>query len=236
MNLPDFLIIGAARCGTSSLHRNLELHPKICGPENLGGNKKEVHFFDRKYRLGLDWYSKQFPAEKNGRLFFESTPNYLYQETCPKLIKRHLPDAKFIVMLRNPIDRAWSHFWHWKNKLGWTEQIFNNKDHIVIQKGIYIDQLKRWRKCFSETQFMWIQSEMFFKDPQIWIDTIFCELDLEEIQIKNPIYYDPVREKAKKKDKYPQMPRRIRQKLSEFYKSHNEKLYDFLKIDFGWDK
>jgi hypothetical protein len=230
MKKPDFLIIGAARSGTSSLHKSLAKHPNIKA-SIIGGNQKEVHFFDKKYSLGLDWYFKLF---NGSHLNFESTPNYLYDKRCPKRIHEALPDCKFIVMLRNPVDRAYSHYRNWKKKEGWNANVLKNQEHMVVKKGIYIEQLMRWFQYFKRDQFMIIRSEDFHGNPERIIQDIFHWLRLPANNIKG-IYYDPVNKNQDKPNpKHQQIPSGLRTWLRHYYKPYNELLYQFIGRDMGW--
>src|SRR5690348_836405 len=115
--LPDFLVIGAQRGGTTSLYQYLQVHPFI-----EPATTKEVHFFDRRFHKGLAWYRGHFPTalEKyraehlRGGMFLtgEATPSYLFLPYIPKRVVRVLPHARFIVLLRNPVERAYSHYRH----------------------------------------------------------------------------------------------------------------------------
>ena len=107
-HLPDFLILGAQKAGTTSLHFYLNQHPKI-----VGSSPKEVRFFDRdeNYKKGLDWYKKAFKdiSRPLGRhLYFEATPEYMYRRTAAERIYKFNPKLKFIVLLRDPVKRAYS--------------------------------------------------------------------------------------------------------------------------------
>lgn len=102
---PTALIIGAQKGGTTSLQRNLQDHPEI-----LTSYAKEVHFFDKYYNRGYGWYLKNFPKGAKHSQIVEATPNYLFCTYVPERVFSCLPSAKFIVLLRNPIDRAYSHF------------------------------------------------------------------------------------------------------------------------------
>ena len=115
--LPDFLISGAQRGGTTSLYNYLQAHPCFELPTT-----KELHFFDRKFHRGLAWYRAHFPTylEKcfaqriQGRAFLtgEATPNYLFHPLVSRRVAEVLPRVKLIVLLRNPVDRAFSHYHH----------------------------------------------------------------------------------------------------------------------------
>src|SRR5690242_6983741 len=115
--LPDFLIIGTQRGGTTSLYHYLEAHPCI-GPSTT----KEIHFFDRRVNKGIAWYRGHFPTriEKyyverlHGRAFItgEASPSYLFHPHVPRRIAKVLPHTKLIILLRNPIDRAYCQYYH----------------------------------------------------------------------------------------------------------------------------
>jgi len=103
---PDFLIVGAQKAGTSSLEFFLGRHPGI-----KRARKKEVGFFsrDKVYDLGANWYAKQFPHRgRLGVLLFEATPEYLYYPFVAERIFRFNPGMKLIILLRNPVERAFS--------------------------------------------------------------------------------------------------------------------------------
>lgn len=118
-NKPDFMIVGAQKSGTTSLFRYLAEAPGI-----VGSQPKEVHFFDRddNYRKGFNWYEKHFiaPFQKNV-LFFEASPTYLFREKVPERLKSYNPNLKIIVLLREPISRAYS---AWNMYRQWSEEGF----------------------------------------------------------------------------------------------------------------
>ncbi len=105
--LPDYIIAGAMRCGTTALNSYLRDHPDIAV-----SSAKEVHYFDAKYDLGLDWYREQFPDSAGAVAVGEATPNYIFRSEALDRIQQTLPDVKLLIMLRNPMDRAYSHYWH----------------------------------------------------------------------------------------------------------------------------
>lgn len=235
LKLPNFLIIGAARCGTSSLHRNLEKHPQIA-PPRIGGNGKEVHFFDHesKFKRGLSWYAKKWHDAKPDQLRFESTPNYLFHRQCPKRISHAIPNGRFIVMLRNPVDRAWSHFYFWHEKHGWSLDILKDKFSEILRKGIYYDQLRRWLCEYPLDRFLIIRSEDFFAAPGKVITDVHRWLGIKAIMDTKPTYFDPKREGAKKRTFIPKPPKDTEKFLRIFYAPHNQMLEDLLERGFEW--
>ena len=243
MGLPDFLIIGAARCGTSSLFSNLLKHPRLRGP-NLPLTRlrieKECHFFDKKInnrKFGLAWYKKRFQDPCKDVVFFEATPNYLFIPKVPELIFRYMPNAKFIVMLRNPVDRAWSHFFHWQRKARWNESVLKVENHEIVKKGIYWEQLKQWFRFFDRKQFLIIRSEDFYQDEKAVIFECFEFLDLSKHNFdrKKITYWDPVRDYLVSKRSYRKPPANIVNWLQNFYAPHNRRLEKLLNRKFGWD-
>ncbi len=116
--VPSFIIIGGARAGTTSLYAYLISHPNV-----LPATRKETAFFNYAYHPNLDWYRMYFPTaseqekmkKQRGQKIMitgEATPSYLIDPLVPKRISEMLPNVKLIVLLRNPIDRAFSHYHH----------------------------------------------------------------------------------------------------------------------------
>lgn len=106
---PNFLIVGAAKAGTTSLAAYLAQHPAVYIPP-----EKELHFFDRDqvYAKGWAWYTGRFAAAGDALALGEATPTYMAHERVALRMARHLPDVRLISILRNPIDRAYSYYWH----------------------------------------------------------------------------------------------------------------------------
>ena len=104
--LPDFVVVGAMRSGTTSLARYLGAHPQICM-----ATTKEVHFFDHNYEKGVGWYSQNFDPSPAHKRLGEATPGYLFHPKVPHRMAKVIPGSKLIALLRNPVDRAYSHYW-----------------------------------------------------------------------------------------------------------------------------
>jgi hypothetical protein len=250
--LPSFLIIGARRAGTTSLYDYLTHHPHIAAAK-----KKELHFFDREYPRGIGWYRSQFPwwlrvrkAVRTG----EATPYYLFHPAVPDRVKATLPDAKFIVLLRNPVDRAFSHYQGvarrgWEtlsfedaiaaepNRLaGEAEKLahpnymsFAHTNLSYVSRGMYADQLIEWTARFGWDRFLIIRSEDMYADPaKIHTQTLeFLELD--PIALRTYAHRNVGRWKE-------QIRPETRRRLQEFYRPHNQRLYELIGRDMGWER
>jgi hypothetical protein len=147
--LPTFLIVGAAKAGTTSLAAWLSAHPDVfVAPE------KEVHFFDRSYDRGVGWYRSRFAGARTERAIGEATPEYMALPQAVERMAEVVPDARLIAILRNPVDRAYSQYWH--QRLGGRERReFADvaRSHMsepsslqhpryYLTRGRYVDQLR----------------------------------------------------------------------------------------------
>lgn len=140
--VPDFLIVGAMRAGTTSLTRYLATHPQI-----FMSAMKEVHFFDRQFDRGLQWYTEHFAPARPGHLAGESTPMYSYAPDAVKRMAETVPDARLIMLLRNPVDRAYSHYCHniqrRRDDLDFLEAVLEEPLRLALPDGhrfAYIDR------------------------------------------------------------------------------------------------
>jgi hypothetical protein len=257
---PDFYIIGFAKCGTTSLFEYLISHPNVHPPKG-----KEIDFFDRLYSRGLNWYKVGFPFKiqkfidtkllKKKFLTGEATPRYIEHPHAINRIKEITPNAKFIILLRNPIDRAFSqHNMNVKNDYeinnfsdalkeeprriaNRIEKMTNDVSYYswnfdlyaYLEHGIYVDKIKRWMDVFPKEQFLIIQSEELLKNPSKIYNDVLEFLGLSKWEPKEFTLY----KKRKYKEK---MSSDLRHELVEYFKPHNKRLYDFLGKSFDWDK
>lgn len=164
---PNFLVIGAQKCGTSWISSIVRQHPEVFAPTT-----KELHFFNKEenYRKGIDWYQEQFAGAAKKKAIGEFTPNYFWTSNdskeieesgrtrdIPNLIKKHYPDIKIILALRNPVDRAISAFYHHikARRISPKSCIFDVKENYgILSMGYYDEHLKNFLKYFSEEQFL----------------------------------------------------------------------------------
>lgn len=179
--LPNFLIIGAVKAGTTWLSVNLRQHPDI-----FMAAEKEVKFFTRHYEKGVDWYAAHF-AEWNGQTAVgEATPLYLARSYVPARIKKTLGDnLKFIVSLRHPVDRAHSAFWFQYMRRRTIEPgddfltLFRQGKYF-LSPGNYFTHLSRYLDYFPLENFLvLIHEEDVSKKPQQGLERCFTFLDVD---------------------------------------------------------
>lgn len=184
MNLPTFIIGGAMKAGTTSLHYYLQAHPQVFIPER----PQELHFFDmdKNFEKGLDWYLNHFsPATPQHKAIGQTSPVYIYDPKVPPRIAQALPEVKLIFILRNPVDRAYSHYWHsikmGSEDLSFEQALEREQERIApggkpriafsyVDRGWYADQLERYSKHFSRDNMLILLSENMKKDPSGVID------------------------------------------------------------------
>lgn len=167
--LPNFLIIGAPRAGTTWIDKNLRDHPDV----HMAATK-EVHFFDREYERGLDYYRSFFDGWKGQRAVGEASPGYLHgqysRNDIPALIHRHLPDVRLVACLRNPVDRLYSEYWYVRAKdprnagLSFEEKIAQRPE--FIREGFYDEQLERYLRLFPREQLLVVFYDDLAPDPR----------------------------------------------------------------------
>ena len=261
--LPDFLIIGAQRGGTTSLYHYLQTHPSFKAPTT-----KELHFFDRNYHKGLLWYRAHFPTvwekayaqqmQRRALVTGEASPYYLFHPHVYQRLAQVMPHAKLIVLLRNPVDRAYSHYYH-SIELGYESRSFEEairderertaqerekilqdehyqshtyRHHSYLTRGIYVDQLQAWMCLFSREQFLILKSEDFYADPAAALKEVYTFLNLPatEFQLRKKEY------QSYNHTNSPKMDTASRTRLIEYFRPHNARLYALLGVDFGWDQ
>lgn len=165
MTLPDFLVIGAQRAGTTWLDNMLRTHPAI----RMSRNRKEVHFFDQNYDKGIDWYGSFFEAEGSDSVRVgETTPHYLYHPEVPSRVAEVLPEAQLVAILRDPIGRAFSQYGHNVKSKGWTLSFEEaiEEDPQLLERGKYMDQLRRFLPYFGRDQLLVMIFEEVTREPE----------------------------------------------------------------------
>lgn len=178
MSLPNFLGIGVQKAGTTLLYQLLKQHPQIYLPDS-----KELHFFDRdeEYQKGVSWYQNNyFGGAENYPWIGEITPSYIFFESAPERIFKTLgPNIKLIIILRNPVDRAYSHYWmQYKRgietfpfieallmELARIRQGYFGKTRFsYLTRGFYTEQIKRYLNYFPLENMKFFLFEEFILD------------------------------------------------------------------------
>lgn len=195
--LPNFLIVGAARSGTTTLYSHLKDHPEVYLPAN---KRPEPHFFLKaaEYAQGVAYYEQRFfSAWRNQRAVGEASTSYLFGPEVPKRVRSTLPDVKLICILRDPVERAFSSYWHTVKSgmetLSFDEAILREaerKDGMTgtamgeiapfayAERGLYYRQLSRWLSEFPRSQMEIVIFDDFVADPNKVLSEITHFLDV----------------------------------------------------------
>jgi len=241
--MPSFLIIGAQKGGTSSLFEYLLEHPDV-----QGSFIKEVQYFTRRHWIGVRGYRAFFPQIRNTtRHVGESTPYYLFSPEAPTRVHSLLPDVKLIALLREPVERAYSHYTHNCRRghetrsfeqcvaedirraksaggpgrvMGESEDTFRH--HSYVRRGLYADQLDRWISLFPRENIKLLRAEDLFADPAGITAETFEFLGLSRQAINTDTAHNQFAYAKKRREEF--------QDLSEFFREPNERLFDLTGI------
>jgi hypothetical protein len=247
--LPDFVIIGGQRCGTTSLYEALSRHRIVAA-----SFRKEIHYFDIHHARGEGWYRANFPirARLNGRISGEATPNYLAIPEAPGRMAGLVPDVRLVALLRNPVERAHS---AWKlrtyervekrefaraiedERAGVTgswegvgearqELWRRSKRFAYLDKSRYAEHLARWREHFASERLLIIQSEKLFSIPEETLGVIEDFLGLPHdpnVTLPRVNYTRPS-----------QIDTALRKELVEYFAPFNSELEQLAGQAFDW--
>ena len=241
VKVPNFIIIGCQRCGTTSLYTYLAQHPQILTPI-----KKEMDFFSWHFDRGIDWYLAHFPPMPSGEQFLtgEASPSYFDSREAPERLYRVFPEAKLIVLLRNPVDRAISQFYRLTG-LNWEarsldrvisdeiERLNQNPEYIIgeepgnyLARGRYIEFIKNWWTFFPREQLLILKSEDFYAGAATTVKQVLEFLDLPEYQLSEYQNANP--------GSYPPVNQSIRDWLRDYFRPYNQQLEEYLSTNFNW--
>ena len=254
--LPDFLVIGAKRCGTTSLFYHLPEHPCISKSphDNMG-------FFNDNFHLGVNWYKSFFPtiftrnkikSEFGNFLAFDVTTTYMEEESTANNVYQIKPNMKIIVILRNPVDRAYSQYhlnlrekaekrsfedameenMNELNKESYEryeiKPKFSVEENNYLKKGLYAQQLRHWLNIFPMESMLILSTEEFESNQQVIYNKIFEFLNISQFEVKNT--------EKMEKGSYPQMKSETRSLLLDYFRSHNNELFKLINKKFDWEK
>jgi hypothetical protein len=252
---PDFLVIGTPRSGTTSVYSLLTRHPSVAQSPT-----KEVAYFNVLFEKGPTWYRSHFPTLTN-RLRVrlrtgafatgEATPSYLYHPHVPERVRQFVPDVKLIVLVRNPIDRAYSHY-HLSLQTGYEtlsfeeaverepariegelEKMLADEKYLSFPRGYlayltmgcYAEHLERWLKVFPREQLLIAPIEKV-KSGEFAGEAIrFLGLPTASLSMSRPA----------NQLQYPPMAEETRERLRDHFRPHNERLWELLGADYGWN-
>jgi len=259
---PDYLIIGAKRGGTTSLSEYLLAHPNVGSLFPKAQNIKGLYYFDNNFTKGPAWYRSHFPTRERRRrmearlggpwLVGEATPYYLFHPAAAARAEQLAPQAKVIVLLRDPVDRAYSHYRervrHGAEPLGFAEAIaaeparlageeeriladpsyrsFAHENHSYVAQGEYITGLKRWLDRYPRSQVLILRSEDLYAEPGPTYDRTLDLLGLPRFRPR----------KFELTNYHPGSPMDpdVEAMLVEHFAPWNQRLEAFLEMDMGW--
>ncbi len=246
--LPDFLVIGAQKAGTTALYAYLRWHPGITGP-----SWKEVSYFDRHWWRGPAWYRGQFPVGAGDQLVGEASPSYLFHPLAPGRARSLLPGVKLIALVRNPVDRAYSQYQHEvalgrealsfeealaaedERTRGEVERLLTDPrafshawwDHTYAARGRYAEQLERWLAAFPREQLLVVATEELGERPAETYGSILAFLGAAPHALEEyPRVFD--------RDYAPMRPE-TRAALAATFSEPNRKLEELLGRRLPWE-
>ncbi|MEV7226885.1 sulfotransferase [Polymorphospora sp. NPDC051019] len=247
--LPDFLVIGGQRCGTTSLYHYLAAHPRI-----RTGTGKELQYFTLHHRRGTRWYRAHFPRTGPGEHTFEASPYYLFHPEVPARVAAALPEARFVALLRDPVERAYSHYLHTRSygaePLDFAAALAAEPDrlaaalragpdsrtahaalrnHSYAARGRYAEQLERWFAAVPRERVLVLRSEDLYAEPaRVYADVLrFLDLD--------PYTPDGFARHTRRVDRGESgLTDAVRAELAGHFAPHNARLADLLGWSSTW--
>jgi hypothetical protein len=250
VKLPNFLIVGGQKCGTSSLHHYLANHPSVWSPE-----KKELHFFDYYYDYGVPFYKRFFRKQPDNiadLLVGEATPEYIFHPYSAERISEVLPEVKAIVLLRNPIERAFS-AWGMGVRQGWESLNFEDaiaaegerirgdlykmstdknfygyewNHHSYLLRGHYSHQIENWLLHFKRENLLVLSAERFFSNTKEEFKKVCEFLELDE--------WYPEEFKNMFVGLNNELSIKTRKELETYFQPYNQELYALIEDDYAW--
>lgn len=259
---PDFLIIGTKRGGTTSLHDYLLRHPGVLPLFPSPQKVKGTYFFDEGWRRGRRWYLSHFPTILTRRLVArrlgyppiagEATPYYLFHPLAPARARAVAPDARIIVLLRDPVERAYSHYKE-RRKNG-TEPLdfagaidaepgrlegeedrivadpsyvsFHHRHSSYVAQSRYLEGLQRWLACYQDEQVLVLASEDLYTDPEGTYARVLDHLGLVDHPLTGARQLNAERSSA--------MDDGVRRRLEEALRTDAREVEAHLGRDMGW--
>lgn len=218
---PELVIVGAKRGGTTSLWKYLDAHPGILPTFPRAEQIKGTYFFDEEWHRGERWYRSHFPTDRQrtqaekrlgyAPVAFEASPYYLFHPHAPARAKQVVPDALIVAVLRDPVERAFSHYKERRNHtepLSFAEALAAepertggeearmladpsivspaHRHQTYLAQSRYAPMLERWFAAFGREQVLVVPAEEFYADPQVLCDEITERLGLPRRDLGDP--------------------------------------------------
>jgi hypothetical protein len=254
--LPAFLIVGGKRCGSTSLYEYVIRHPSVTPCRVTKG----THYFDVNFTRGFGWYRSKFPTRprfgpgrSERRITGEASPYYMFHPLAPARIAAALPDVRLIAALRDPVERAWSHYRYSvargcealpvgealdreaerlageqeRIEADPTYQSYAHRHHTYLARGHYAEQVAALHALFGPERLLVLQSEALFADPATALRRVFRLLGLDENPVLGPL---PVYKAGRDQT----MPADIRKRLEAYYAPLNDELYRLPGVEVRW--
>jgi hypothetical protein len=257
--LPDFLICGSTKCGTTSLHGWLTQHPFVAE------TKKEIHFFNMNYYRRPDWYRCYFPylrdrdafAAEHGRPFLagEATASYLAHYWTPQRAAKLVPNVKLIVCLRDPVDRSYSQYHYFRRRgsepletfeeaiAAEPERLSGEEEREIANPHFHSWRVYRWgylrTSRYAEHLERWLQ--VFPREQFLFLrfDDVIRDPNRALEQIYEHLGLPHHRNgelPTLNAGTYEPMAEETRDRLRGYFRPHDERLYELTGIDFGWPR
>ncbi len=260
---PDFLVIGTKRGGTTSLFNYLLMHPGVLGlfPQTRG--KKSTDWFFADTTHGEAWYRSHFHTERHrerlaeqlghGPVGGEASPYYVWDPRIAAKVKAFAPDVRSILLVRDPVERAWSHYQErtqngveplsFPDALAAEERrlegelermaadpTYHSTAHdwySYRSRGVYLPQIRTWLDHFDRSQLLVLRSEDMYTDVQGVVDQVSAFLGLAPHPLPTTKPFNASHRKSS-------VPEPVRQELADFYAPHNAQLEEFLGRELHW--
>jgi len=249
--LPDFLIIGGQRCGTTSLHHYLAAHPQV-----RAATGKELQFFSLYFDRGERWYRAHFPSARPGVRSFEASPYYLFHPSVPERVAATLPEARFVALLRDPVDRAYSHYLHTRSygaePMSFADAVAAEperlaaalaggpdtptahvalRNHSYLARGRYVEQLRRWCALVPRERILVLRSEDLYAEPARMYARVLEFLDLD------PFTPSGFARHTRRVDRGSgELTAQLRAELNAHFAPYNARLVDLLDWPTTWSQ
>jgi hypothetical protein len=261
---PDYLIAGTKKGGTTSLANWLVQHPGVMRMFPRAQRHKSAHYFDAHFAQGPSWYRSHFPLERTRErladelgyrpVVGEASPYYMFHPAVPDRVRSLLPDVRVLMLLRDPVTRAYSHYWDrvatgFEDLATFEEAIaaeavrlhdieldrfveptfehFSYEHHSYLARGRYAEQLSRWLRVFDPSQLLVLEFERLSVEPEKVLAEVLRFLDL-------PAYEGIDLRARNERVSHPPMSESCREWLQAYFRPYNRQLVELTGREFSW--